>query len=60
VELSSGAGMPIARSTGCLMGGAGCMAVYLQKDLTIGTSKVKVVPKKSASDPLRLMLTSSS
>ena len=31
--------MPIARSMGCLMESAGYMAVYRQKDLTIGTTK---------------------
>ena len=49
--------MPIARSTGWLMDVAGYMAVYRQKDLTIGTTKEVAAPRKSASDPWKLIPT---
>jgi hypothetical protein len=35
----------------CLMVGAGFMAVYRQKGLTIGISKVGAVPRQNVNDP---------
>jgi len=43
--------MPIVKSTGCSMGGAGCMAVYRSRGLTIGIGKAKDAPRKNVSDP---------
>ena len=48
-ELSWGAGMPIARSTGCLMGVAGCTVVYRQRDQIIGIGNMVGVPRKAVS-----------
>jgi hypothetical protein len=50
--------MPIVKSMGCSMGDVGYMGVFRLKVLTIGISRVGAVPKKSASDPWKLMPTS--
>ena len=49
--------MPTVKSMECLMVGAGFMAVYRQKGLTIGTGKAKDAPRKNVSDPWKLMPT---
>jgi hypothetical protein len=49
-----------ARSMECLMDDAGYMAVYRQKGLIIGTTKIKAAPRKNVSDPWKPMPTLSS
>jgi len=48
VGLSSGKKAPFAKSMGWLMVGAGFMEVSLPRGLIITTTRVKVVPRKSA------------
>jgi hypothetical protein len=42
------------------MDGAGCMAVYRQKELTIGTTRPKAAQWKNVNDPWKLTPISSS
>jgi hypothetical protein len=49
--------MHIARSMECLMDDAGYMAVYRQRGLIIGISKVEAALRLNVNDPWKLMLT---
>lgn len=51
MELSSGAGIPIARSTECSMDVVDSTEGFLQKGLTIGTGKIKAALRLNVNDP---------